>query len=249
MRLDMNRLLASGHRYVIYDGHDLGQEFELLSLTVPVHPAITAVTGDIPAKPGTHLYGRRLAPRDITAQLAVRADTRDPLDISRAWRSKIPLVVKDEPKRLYLDDDFYCLAMAVETPSLEIAKDRGIVTITFRCFDPYFYGPTHEVELGRSARVFRPIGQANVWPVVTVTGASGTLQIRNVTTGDQVVIPNVSSSATVTVDMENAKAYVNGEFKPVDMSLTDFFDLEPEREYQITVSSGTGTLSYQERAL
>lgn len=248
MRIDMNRLLASGHRYVIYDGCDLGQEFELLSVAVPVYPEIEPVTTDVPQKAGSHLYGRKLAPRDVTMRLAVRADSRDPLAIAQAWRSKSPLIYKDEARPLYLDDEMFLNAMAVGSSEMEVARDRGIVTVTFRAFDPYFYGPEHTVDLDGTAR-FRVVSQAPVWPVVTVTGASGDLQVRNRTTGDQVVVPGVAPTATIRIDMEDARVYANGNFKAPDMQLTDFFELRPGVDYEITVNSGTGTLTYRERAL
>lgn len=249
MRLDMNRLLASGHRYVVYDGCDLGQEFELLSVAVPVYPEVEPITADVPQKAGSHLYGRKLAARDVTMQLAVRADSRDPLAISQAWREKSPLIFKDEPRPLYLDDEMFINAMAIGSSGMERARDRGIVTVTFRAFDPYFYGPEHTIDLSTSPAVFRVVSQTTVWPTVTVTGASGDLQVRNRTTGDQVVVPDVAPGATIRVDMENAKVYANGNFKAPNMELTDFFDLRPGVEYEIILNSGSGTLTYRERAL
>lgn len=245
----MNRLLASGHRYVVYDGCDLGQEFELLSVAVPVYPEVEPITADVPQVAGTHLYGRKLAARDIVIRLAVRADSRDPLAISQAWREKSPLIFKDEPRPLYLDDEMHINAMAVGSSDLEIARDRGIVTVTLRAFDPYFYGPEHVIALGQSSSVFRVVSQASVWPVVEVTGASGELRVRNKTTGDQVVVPGVVPAAAIRVDMERAKVYANGSFKPPNMEYTDFFELRPGIEYDVTISSGSGTLTYRERAL
>lgn len=249
MRLDMNRLMARGHDNVTLDGVDLGRYFELLEIDVQPYPDLSAVTTDVPGRVGSHLHGRTLGTRDVDVRLAVRAASRDPLAIDREWRRMSPLLLKDHTVPLHLDDEHGLDVMAVSVSDLERVGDRGIVTVTFRAFDPRFHGPEHSVALSATATRFRTVTQCETWPTVTVTGASGTLQVRNRTTGDQVVVPGVTSSATIVVDMESAKVHANGAFKAVDMNLTDFWSLLPDTEYEVSLSSGTGTLTYREMAL
>lgn len=249
MRWDMNRLVGRGHDNVTLDGVDLGRMFELIEIDVQPFPALSAVTTDVPGRAGSHLHGRTLGTRDVTVRLAVRASDRDPLAVDRAWRRMSPLLVKGHVATLHLDDEHGLDVMAVEVSELERAGDRGIVTVTFRAFDPRFKGPEHAVALSSSATRFMAVTQCETWPTVTVSGASGTLQVRNRTTGEQVVVPDVSSSATIVVDMEDAKVHANGAFKAVDMAQTDFWSLLPGKEYEVLLSSGTGTLTYREMAL
>lgn len=245
MRLDANHLVASGHRHVIFGGIDLGQEFELLAIEVDPYPGVSTVTTEPPKFPGERYHARKLGTRDIKIKLAVRAETRDPLDINHAWRAKNALLFRESEERLYLDEEFYINVVAVSASSLQIARDRGIATVTFRAFDPTFYGPAHIVKVGTEPTTFIVLTREQTWPTFHVTGATGTLTITNHTTGERIVLPDVPSDLTVYA--EDAKALsADGRVLPINADETDFFPLQPQREHKVSISSGTGTLTYRE---
>lgn len=248
MRYDEGSLRASGHDHIIYDGVDLNSYFEVTSFGLEALPPVEPITTQIPGKAGQHYYSRQVGARTITLRLMAKADSSDPLRVAERWRELSPLINKDEPRRLYLDSEMYVDALLTGETSIEFFGERGAVELTFSAFDPYFHGREHTVALKAGDNTFMVVSQCEVWPVVTVTGATAPLRVQNKTTADEVRVPAVGG-LPIKIDMENMKAYSGSNYVPVDIEHTDFYSLPANELATIWLSSGSGTLTYEERAL
>lgn len=247
-RFDEGRIRSSGHDHVIFDGVDLNDHFEIAAVATSAFPSVEPVTANVPGKAGVHYYSRNLGARVVTLTLTARADEDDPFDVIQRWRELSPLLAHDEPRRLYLDDEWYLNAMLTGETPIEFAGDRGRVEVELTAFDPRFHGRTHEVDLAAGDNKFFVTSYTDVWPVITVRGARAPLRVQNKDTADEVRVPTVGS-LPVEIRMEDMKCYSGSNYVPVDIQYTDFFTLPPNREATIWLESGTGTLTYEELAL
>lgn len=247
MYYDERRLRANGQDHVIYDGVDLNDYFEVTAFGFNVTPSISAVTATVPDKPGEHFYSRQIGVRKGTIRLTARADDEGPLNVIDKWLQLAPLISKDSPRPLYLDSDKYLNAMLVGETPIEFIGERGSVELSFTAFDPYFHGKEHVIPLETGDNAFLVTSVCEVYPVIRVTGADSPLSVRYNETYDTVRIPTVGS-AEIEINMDEMKCYSGGNFVPVDIEVTDFFTLPPGKEATVWLSSGTGTLTYEERA-
>lgn len=248
MRFDEGRFRANGRPHIVYDGVDLNDYFEISNFAASVLPNVEAVTTTIPNRAGAHYYGRRVGVREVTFRVTARADEPDPVSVIQTWRTLVPLIAKGEPRRLYLDDDMYLEAMLTGETPLEFIGERGAVDVTFTAFDPYFHGREHEIPLVTGDNSFRVVSLAEVWPVIRVTGASAPLRVQNKTTYEEVRVPAVGS-AEIEIRMEDGKVLSGGNYVPADIQHTDFWSLPSQEDATVWLSSGHGTLTYEERAL
>lgn len=249
MRLDSGRRRADGYEHVVFDGVDLNDYFEVVGVQAPAFPPVEPITTAIPGKAGEHYYSRRVGSREVTLRLMALADKSSPLSVIQRWRELTPLITHGEPKRLYLDDEMYLNAMLTGETPLEFLGKRGAVEVTFTAFDPYYHGQWHELPLEAGDNTFQVISQCETWPIIRVSGASAPLRVRDNATYNEVRVP-ATGSATIEIRMEEMKVFSGSNYVPVDIQYTDFFPLIPQEEdTTIWLSSGTGTLSYEERAL
>lgn len=249
MRFDGGRMRAEGHEHVVFDGIDLNDHFEITGIQAPVFPAIEAITTKVPGRAGEHYYSASVGVRVVTMTLYARADSDDPFSVIRRWRELSPTLLRDEPRPLYLDDDWYLMAMLTGETPIEFTGERGRVEVEFTAFDPRYFGPVHEIPLKAGANTFLVQSNIEVWPTIRVTGASSPLDVKNALTEDMVRIPAVGAYLPVEIRMEEMKTYSGSNYVPVDIQYTDFFSLPPFQEATIELSSGSGTLTYQELSL
>lgn len=247
-RFDEGRIRSSGHDHVIFDGVDLNDHFEVAGVSTSALPSVEPVTANVPGKAGVHYYSRNLGARTVSLTLMARAGTDDPFDVIQRWRELSPLLAHDEPRRLYLDDEWYLDAMLTGETPIEFAGERGRVEVQLTAFDPRFHGRTHEIELKPGDNTFYVVSYSDVWPTITVTGAQSPLRVQNRTSADEVRVPAVGE-LPVQIRMEDMKCFSGSNYVPVDIQYTDFFSLPANQEATIWLSSGTGTLTYQELAL
>lgn len=242
---DRGRFRGREAKNIVFDGVNLNDYFEVTSLGFDALPSITAVTTDIPGKPGEYYFSRNIGTRTGTLQLSALADDSSPMSVIEKWRELGPLINKSEPRPLYLGNDKYINVMITGETPLEFFGERGLVELKLTAYDPYFHGKTHTVPLVTGDNTFRVLSQCEVWPKISITGAQAPLRVRRKSTYDEVRVPTVGS-AKIEIDMENMKVYSGGNYVPVDIQYTDFFSLSPGEVETINLSSGTGTLEYEE---
>ncbi len=232
---------------LVYDGVNLADTFEVVSISLPLLPTLTAVTMDAADRPGLYFASRKVGTRTVKVRLRLDAESRCPLDIFQAWSSVSEQVCKSEPRPLHIGEGRHVNAMLTGETQIEDKGHSGEVELTFTCFDPYVYGQEHEAHLSGTTTV-SVSGGAYVFPVLDIEATSTTVKVANADTGDYVRVPNVSVGAKLSMDMER-QTVVNalGEYVPVDL-MSDFFPL-PVGDTPVKVDGCTATLRYRERSL
>ena len=245
--VDMN-LDGAGCPGIIYDGVNLSDIFEVHEIHVPMLPPIEAVAQEMAGRPGAYFQSRKVKTREITMKLGLNARSRCPLDIYHAWREQAGLLAKTEPRKLYLKEDRYIWAVLTGESGIENLGYRGVAELTFSCFDPCFYGQEHTVQLQSGSNSVQINGGVAAYPTFTITPSSDSFALVNGDTNEKVVVPSVTESTVLRIDMANCRCTANGNYKPCNISVTDFWPLEPGTA-NLVLSSGTGTMTYEERFL
>lgn len=240
MRYNYSRIGCKG---IVYDGEDLTQYFELVGFSTGLLPSLTATAQELAQLPGAYFANLKVGTRAIDMKFKAVIESRDPLEIYRQLRELTHLFLKDEPKKLQLDEDRYCLALPTgETPIEDVAY-TGVFPVTFTCFDPFFYGAEHEVAVS-GTKAFDVQCRMPVYPVFELTASSSTVKVTNQVTGEFVSVPDLTSGVAVTIDMERRLATANGSFAPVTL-MSSFFSVRDNA--QVKVEGASGTLKYRER--
>lgn len=242
MILNYSRIGCSG---IIYDGVNISDTFQVVDVSVPLLPTFEAVTHVLAQRPGSYFASRKVGTREIKIKLRLNAESRDPMEIFKAWREVSAILNKPTPRKLYLDDTRYCYAMMVGESGIDNEAYYGVVEFSFVCFDPYFYGAEHEIAVSSgSAVAFDVQGAVEAYPTLDLTASASTVTVTNSVTGEYVRIPDTASGVKISIDMERQFATVAGDYAPVDL-LSDFFSVDGSA--RIVVSGASGTLRYKER--
>lgn len=241
MRLNYSRTGCAGLRY---DGVNISDIFQIVDISIPLLPTFEAVTHDLAQVPGSYFAARKVGTREIRLKLRLDAESRNPMDIFKAWRDVSSIFNKPTPRKLYLDEERYCNAIMVGESEIEDEAYYGVTEFTFMCYDPFFYGREHEVALSDGSNVVNVLGAVEAYPTIELTATSTSVRVANEATGDYVSVPDTASGAKLVVDMERQTVTMGGEYVPVDM-LSDYFTLEGASKVKLT--NATGTLRYRER--
>jgi len=239
---------AAGCTGIVYDGVNLSDIFEVHDIQIPMLPPIEAVTQEMAERPGAYFHSRKVKTREIVLKLGLNAGSRCPVDIFHAWREHSGLLAKSEPRKLQLKEDMYLMAMLVGETGIENLGYRGVAELRFACFDPFFYGDEHSVALSSGSNAVRIEGGCATFPTFQVTGVTGDFTLTNAGTGEKVKVTGLASSTTLVIDMGGYRCTVNGSYKAADITVTDFWPLEPGAA-SLTLSGGSGTMTYRERYL
>lgn len=235
--------------HVLYDGVNLSDHFDINVINPDPMPEMEAVTTKIPGKAGLHFCSRDIGQRTITLDLSVKGFKRDPFLVSNAWSLVAKYLLKDEPKPLALGDGREINALPLSAGELRRLGKRGVSTVTFTAFDPFFYGQEYEIKLKTGSNTFYVYGDYEVYPVIELTGTSGAISLTNNATGEVVRIPSVgNSTAKVVIDMGKMKCTRNGDYLAVDLGVSEFYSLQPG-DVDLRLSAGSGTLKYREVTL
>lgn len=233
---------------ISYDGVYLTDVFTINNINIQRLPSASLTAQSVPNHVGTIFQSFDMAERTITLSLALPMTDRNMHRIEMQWNTVMSLLIKDEPKKLYIEDGWYINAIVTEISDVERQVTKSVREVTFTATDPWFYSNKRTVQLQSGSNSLYIANSYELYPLLTLTGCRPTLTIRH-NTGDQIVIPSgFSTTNTITVDMEHERCNVNSSYLPVTNELTDFFTLKPGNN-TITLSSGSGTLTYQERRL
>lgn len=234
---------------VVYDGVNLSRFYDINEIAIGNAPAITLTSVEIPGKIGNHFADIKYGEREIAFKFSINADSRDQRKIYSKWRELSHLVLKNEPKVLMIGERKKINAIVSSVGNLERVGTRGVCEVVFVAFDSWFYGDTHNIELTSGSNEIFISGDQEVFPSLTIKPGGTSLTVTNQDTGSRVVIPKgVTSSTTVTINMERERCEVNGNYLAVTNEQTEFFTLKPGIN-RISLSSGSGVLTYTERLL
>lgn len=236
MRLNYSRTGASG---LVYDGQNLSDIFQIVDVSIPLLPTIEAVTHDLAQRPGSYFALRKVGTREIKVKLRLDAETRNPMGIFQAWREVSSIFNRTEPRPLHLDEDRFCNALLVGESQIENKAYYGLVELSFICFDPYFYGAEHALEIATgNTKTVNPQGNCASFPTIRATASGTTCTVRNNTTGEYVELRDMTSGTAFEIDMERQIATVGSAFRPVTL-LSDFFSIKPGDSVYFSNMSGT----------
>lgn len=245
----LNEYLKIGEYEIAYDGVRLADYFIVRGVDMSMLPPVTANSIEIDGKPGAWFTGLNYGARDVIVRLGILNATRKSLEALEAWLRGAAIVGKSTPRKLELGGGYYVNAVLVGAS--EIAKNGRWTTteVTFKCFDPYIYGQTHELTLKSGANQVLILGRVPVAPVFTVKStSSSSIDIQNNATGQLVRVPQPGTTQNIVVDMKLHKCTLSGAYKAVDPSVSDFWVLEPG-EQTVNIKSGSGTMVYTEAYL
>lgn len=245
----LSEFLEIGEYEISYDNVRLADYFVVRGVDMSMLPPITTNSVTVDGKPGAWFTNRQIGTRDVVIRLGLLSDSKKHIEALETWMTHSWLVGKDKPCRLDLGKGYY--VNAIMDGSSDISKNGrwSTISVTFRCFDPYIYRETHTLNLVSGSNKIRIIGTAPVRPVFTVKSTSTSyLDIEDNTTKQKVRIYSPGTSTSLVVDMEQHKCTLNGAYKAVDPTTSDFFALAPG-EQTINIKSGTGTMTYTEAYL
>lgn len=245
VRLNNGRV---GCTKLVYDGFVLSDVFEVRDVNAPLLPPIEAQMLEIADKPGAFFASRKIRTRDVIITLALDAQSRCPVDINEAWSEFVPKLLKNTPRKLQIGSRGYLWAMLTGETNIEREAYKGVIEMTFTCFDPFYYGEEHEFNLKSGDNSIFVRGNAGAYPKIELSGISGTCTIKNNNTGEQLRVAALTSTTTLRAYMEEHYCTVNGSYREADPTVSDFWPLEPG-DNVINISAGTGKLTYQERSL
>lgn len=241
MRFNLSR---SGCDGIVFDGFRLSDIFVVEDVVIPALPEITAKTMSLAQRAGEYYCSDAIGPRPVKITLRVDAESRCPLDIFKAWREVSGRIRTSEPRKLQLDEQWYCWAKLTGSTEIERRAYYGVVEATFTCFDPYFYGPTRKLSLASGLNEFAMACEA--YPVLELTASGSSVRVQDERTGDFVLVDGLSSGKALTIDMERQCCSTPDGFRECDL-MSDFFALSGDVRLRVTGASGV--LSYQEKAL
>lgn len=241
--------ISVGAENIIYDGVNLSERFDITDAQIQVAPEISVSSVKIPGVPGTHFGSLEYGDRELILKMSLKTWDRNKIHQYQFWREFTPLLLKEEPKPMQLDESRTINVIVSEIGELERLGTRGIAEVTFLANDPFFYGQTRCFEINAGENAFVMDNPYSVWPVLELSEfeTEEALVITDESTGNRIYIPEVSEG-TVKVDMGRRHCYLDDTYLPVDPAYTTFFALN-EGPVNIKLSSGHGTLTYKERFL
>lgn len=234
-----------GHDFVIFDGVNLSDHFVVRTFEMPLLPTIEASSIAIDGKAGEWFSRRKIGTRDINIGFGILNDSKDRKDVLKTWFMLSDYLAKDKVCKLEIGNGLYVNAVLVGDTGTTTNGKWSIVNVTFRCFDPYIYGEEHTETLSAGTNTIYVKGKYPTYPVLNLKATTTTVQVQDSTTSDRVRIPSTASGNTIVIDMENCKTTLNGVYKAVDPTVTDFWPLRIG-ENRLTLTGCSGTLTYRE---
>lgn len=231
--------------HIVYDGVNLAHFFDISDVTIDPYPERTINTVNVPGR-GLQFTSVDNGCRNISMKMSIKGKSRHPLAINHLWSRVSQYVLKDEPKPMQFESEKEINVILSSSEQISRLATRGVSVVSFQAVDPCFYGRRIDIPLSTGRNTVYINSQFPVWPTIEVSGISGSLTVTNNITGDQIRIPSVGSvNSTVVIDMLASKCFKDGVYLPIDMTVSDFFDLPPG-EASIQLSGGNGILSYRE---
>lgn len=235
-----------GKDVFLFGGEDLGRYLLVQSETKHVMPSRRL--NQQAKNDGEYIAAYGLEPYDLKVKVSVL--DRDLEKVTETVHNLAKMLYKEPNQKLILPSDRgrYRLATYKGGDELSRLMLYPSTTLTFRISDPVFYGRKRTTTVGTSQTTLKRGGTYKSYPTVTVKPSSSSYwTLYNVTTGEFVrVEASFTGSQMVILDFENQRCTVNGTDHAVTLE-SDFFALGGTQT--LTCSSGTATITWQERWL
>ena len=232
---------------MIFNGMDLTQYFRIKDIRRDLLPPLTSVAQAIPGRPGSIIGSTGISDRMMEVDIRIKVNKRP--ELREKARELAGLLYTEDYEKLTFSDEPDKYYMAKIDGNTDIAEKAiyGDVTLPF-LYDPLAYGETKSLDISGS---LQNGGTRATTGIITVTlGAVDHLKMTLKSTGEYVYIKHpFTTSDTVTIDLSEGTAYKNGVSITQDVYLeSDFFDI-PVGTFEISLSSGTGSIEFTERWL
>ncbi len=232
-----------------FNGYDLEDYVIVEEVRRSILPVISLATYRVPGQSGEKHLRSTLGPREIEMDVRLIEDTK--ADLREAVRELAGILFTTEPVKLELNEDgLYEMAVLDGLTDLDEFLYTGGATLRFVAPSPATYGQDKTENLTGADIVNAGTYPADGVVTVTMTGAESALEVKNVTTGERVYIEHdLVEHDVVVVDLGAETVTKNGSSIMADVTLdSDFFEM-PVGTFKVTVSAGTGVLTYTERWL
>lgn len=230
---------------IIYDGVNLSDVLEIADISMPLFPEFQNVTQSLAGKAGEYFSLRKIGTRTINITAKLSTGSIDPIAIFNEWNRVSEILNKPSPRKLELGYK-YVYAILDGTTDMTTEGYKGIVELTFICFDPYLYGRSYSYDISPTQRAEFKVSGIAAPPTLQLTASASSVRVRNEVTGDYVYFDGVKTGDKIVVDMEKQVTTVGGTYKPVYLA-SDYFTIEGDAI--VSVQGATGTLSYVERCI
>lgn len=159
-------------------------------------PTLSANTYQTSAMVGTKFQSRQIGEREFKITFHKLEATME--DLQERVRELVDILDVDEPKKLRFQDmpGVYINAMPTGTIEMDQTRSYGKISVSFKCFDPFFYANT---------------------PVITNLSGSGILKHKFKRCAWVIKLRPNTTMAKINVTIGNIKIDLNGNFDGRDL--------------------------------
>lgn len=214
-------------------------------------PPLISITKKVPGKIGERLIKNDLGTGIIEVDITIEGYGKK---FRNDVRTIASILYTEEEKRLIFSDEpdkFYKAILSGDTRLTEIIS-LGEGTLSFLCPNPLAYSVNPTIEENIHNRELENKGTYKTRGVIEVTldGDLDHLEVKLLNTGEKIYIEDeLKNGDVILVDLEQEFVKKNNVLIMDKLYLeSDFFDI-PVGEFAITISSGIGDLTYNERWL
>lgn len=159
---------------VTYAGVPLHNYIKIRNVKRTVLPSRENFTKDIPSQNGEFYMGHKYAPRKITLECTLRAESRE--DFIDGINELAFILDVNVPSKMIIGDnpDRYVYAVLEGTTDIEKVKYSGTMELNFICYDPYIYSIEEDffadspMQNSAKAITIQNSGSTSTYPVLDV---------------------------------------------------------------------------------
>jgi predicted phage tail component-like protein len=231
---------------MIFNGAKIDDYVKVEEIRKGFLPPISSTFKEIPGRPGGKYIQNQLGNKTI--EVDIRLIEADKEELQRKVRTLAEILYTEEPKKLDTGEPGkYDMAILDGEVNFETFLRTGKAILPFLC-DPLSYGDTKYLEIGgelRNAGTYATTGIINV-----AAEESDFLEVTLENTKEKIYIKHdFANGDEVEIDLDEETVYKNGLSISKDVYLESDFFMIPKGEFEITLSSGTGTAEFTERWL
>ncbi|MEG2246420.1 distal tail protein Dit [Clostridium sp.] len=193
--------------YINYNDVDLSNIIKIKSVDTVELPPLEHSTIDIWERVGAIYNGCKKKPRPIDVTFRIKPSREDfikDLDCLDNYKEEVKRCFNvDEPKELFLlDDSKFIFAMPIGDIKFTQINRRCVEgTISFICYDPYYYSENAKQFDGENNIICNNEGSVEACPVIDIgiSQKSHFVQVENLNNGKKILIGNYPITGNTTI--------------------------------------------------
>lgn len=235
---------------LIFNNQDFGEYVIVNGVRRAIIPPQTNITNKIPGLAGEHYARKELGMGLIEVDITLVES--DPVLFQQKIRSLAAVLYAEKPKKLTLIDepDKYNLVILDGDLPLDKRRRIGQTTLVFLCPDPLTYSERKIQVALEGAVINTGTYQATGTIKINIDEGAKHLKVTLQNTGEYLYLEDdFKANDEVVISLEDESIRKNDNLIMDKLHFeSDFFAL-PVGEFEITLSSGSGTLEFRERWL